>query len=78
MVYICKVQNCNCSLTSRQSNHLSHYSHYDVLTTTLNTGVVNIGEKRYFDSVVIKEGSTVHTLVFSYFSANGSTNPDVF
>ena len=29
-------------------------------------------------SVVIIEGSTVLALVFFYFPANGSTNPDVF
>ena len=66
------------SITSRDLNHLPQDSHYDVLTTTLKTGVVNIGEKLYISSAMIIEGSTVHALVLFNFPANGSMNPDVF
>ena len=47
------------SITSRNSNHIQHNSHYDVLTTTIKTGEVNKGEKWYMESVVI-----IHALVF--------------
>ena len=66
------------SIFNRKSNHLPHDLQYDILTTTLKTGVVNKEEQWYLKSIVILEGSTVHALAFLYFSASGSTNPDVF
>ena len=54
------------SITNQESNHLPNDSQYGVLTTTLNTVVVNKGEKLYIKSVVIIEGSTLQVLVFLF------------
>ena len=44
----------------------------------LKRSVVNKRELLFMKSEVVREGSSVHALVFFCFSANSSMNPDVF
>ena len=64
-------------MTSRDSNHLSHDLHCDVLPTTLEWRVVMKG-KKISEGYGDHRGRTGHALFFFHFPANGSTKPDVF
>ena len=60
-------------ITSRDSNHLPHDSHCDVLPTTLRMGSSG---KMIYEGFGDHRGQ--HCTRSSFFPAYGSTNPDVF
>ena len=58
------------SVTNRDSNHLPHDSHFDVLLTTLRMGYLTKG-KMIYEGYGDHKGCTGHTLVPFYFPTNG-------
>ena len=64
------------SITSRDSNHLPHDLHYDVLTTTLKMGCSKQSGEMIYEKCGDHRGRTERSSF--YFPANGLTNPDDF
>ena len=68
----------NGNIMNRDSNHPPYDLQYDVKPTALRMAYKKERGKMIYEGYEDHRGRTGYALVFFYFPANGSTNPDVF